>query len=68
MDVLTLMWSVDKGDPSAGHTILKEGGCEKKGRRSKFFWIEASTMGDWIFSLIRTIMKCVDDQHEEMIC
>ena len=54
--------------PSAGHMILKEGGREKNGGRSKFFWIEASTMGDWIFSLIRTIKKCVGGQHEKMIC
>ena len=53
---------------SAGHMILKEGGREKNGGRSKFFWIETSTLGDWIFSLIRTIKKCVGGQHEKMIC
>ena len=43
---------MDKGDPSAGHIILKEGGREKNGGRSKFFWIEASTMGDWRLDIL----------------
>ena len=37
-DALTLILNVGKGDPSAGHMILKEGGREKNGSRSKFFF------------------------------